>query len=97
MNRLYTLLCMGALGSLTHGQVSVVVLEPPSLEGGYVNTYVDSASWGAVPDMTILSNAVTDTVVFAYDSDPTADSLCCGDVANAAEVNGKIAIVYRGT
>ena len=96
MNRLYTLLCAGALGSLAHGQVSVVVLEPPSLAGGYANSYADSAAWGDVPNMTILSNAVTDTVVFAYDA-AVADSLCCGDVVNAAEVNGKIAIVYRGS
>jgi hypothetical protein len=43
-----------------------------------------------------LSAAVTDTLALAYDGSATADSLCCEAIINRSEIEGKIAVLYRG-
>ena len=81
----------------SHAQVTVDVLEPAALEAAYAHTWAApaAASW-ATPDMEDPANLVVDTVVLALDG-TASDSLVCDPVANAAAINGKIALLYRGT
>ena len=81
----------------TNAQVTVDVLEPAALEGDYQHTWAEPAtnSW-ATPDMNDVANTVVDTVALALDG-TASDSLCCAAIANAAAINGKIALLYRGT
>ncbi len=81
----------------TNAQVTVDVLEPAALEGDYQHTWAEPAanSW-ATPDMNDAANTVVDTVALALDG-TAGDSLCCAAIANAAAINGKIALLYRGT
>lgn len=77
-------------------QVHMDVLDPPDLVGSYDNSWADPAAdeWGT-PDMNDPVNRVIETLVLAYDGS-TADSLCCETIINPNEVNGRIALVYRG-
>lgn len=79
----------------THAQVTVDVLEPGPLAGDYAHTWAAPAanSW-ATPDMELPANMVVDTVVQALDG-TAADSLMCAAAVNT--LNGKIALLYRGT
>lgn len=81
--------CSAFLGS---SQVIFNVLQPVSLEGSYDMEY---AVWGATPDMMNPANAVTGFLAIVDDG-TAADSLGCGALDNAAFINGKIAVVYRG-
>lgn len=78
------------------GNVVVQVLSPASIANGYANTYVTTANGWATPDMTIPANAVQGEFVLAVDGS-AADSLGCEAIVNGAEVDGKIAVIYRGT
>ncbi|MCB9168236.1 MAG: T9SS type A sorting domain-containing protein [Flavobacteriales bacterium] len=82
-----------ALGMAAHAQVITYVYEPPALEGNYDFSY---AEWSATPDLLDPINAVLDTVALAYDG-TAADSLCCDPLINGSDVNGKIALLYRGS
>jgi len=77
---------------LSSAQVIFNVLQPVSLEGSYDMEY---AVWGATPDMMNPANAVTGYLAIVDDG-TAADSLGCGALDNAAFINGKIAVVYRG-
>lgn len=95
MKKTLTLLaCTMSLGLFA--QVHMDVLDPPDLVGSYANTWADpeADAWGT-PDMTDPANRVIETLVLA--SDGTADdSLCCGTIINPNEVNGHVALIYRG-
>ena len=95
MKKIVTLLaCSMTIGLFA--QVHVDVLDPPDLIGSYTNTWADPVvdQWGT-PDMNDPINRVIETVVLASDG-TAADSLCCGSIINSNEVNGHIALVYRG-
>lgn len=80
---------------MAQSQVIFNVTSPSSIEGNYPLTYSKpSSGWGS-PDLTLPANAVTGEVVFARSSG-AGDSLACSAIANAAAVNGKIALIYRG-
>lgn len=81
-----------ALGLSTSAQIVFLVEEPASLAGSYDITYSSSNNWGA--DMDTV--ALTAEAVFAYDA-TAADSLVCNSVVNGSEVDGKIAVLYRGS
>lgn len=71
----------------------VLIEEPASLQGSYdfTNAYDAAPVWGA--DLGVVS--VTDTLVLAVDG-TNEDSLACETLVNAAELDGKIALLYRG-
>ena len=62
--------------------------------GSYTNTFADGADW-SVPDMTDPANAILDSMVFVDDG-TAADSVGCMAAINGADLNGQIAVVYRG-
>jgi len=98
MKKLHSILAISCLlltAISTNAQNVVLVQAPASIAGGYDfrNAYDATPAWAA--DLAVVS--VTDTAIFAYDGSATADSLGCGAIANAAEVSGKIALIYRGT
>lgn len=83
------LLSLGLI-SLSFGSFSQIICnieEPVSISGGLQIT--NPTDWSA--DLSNPANAVLDTVVMAV------DSLACTTLTNTAELNGKIALVYRGT
>lgn len=72
-------------------QIVLLVQEPANLEGSYDFTYSSANGWGA--DMDTV--AITAQAAFASDG-TAADSLGCDDIVNTADIDGKIAVVYRG-
>jgi len=85
----YLLISMILLGGLMNAQVSLIIEQPSNLAGPLNFTYTDD--WGA----NWLTTTITSEVVFGFDAS-IQDSLGCLLYVNSAEVNGKIAIVYRG-
>ncbi len=97
MKKTYALVLAFAAFFRLEAQVVVNVYEPLSIEGSVVSTWADPNNGWGTPDMTILANAVTDTLALAFDGNATADSLCCEAIINRSEIEGKIAVLYRGT
>ena len=94
MNRLYASLLAIGCAAGTQAQVIFNVLAPQNLAGTYDITWSDTTTWGS-PNMLDPANAVEDTLVFVSDGTP-ADSLGCETLTNGADVNGQIAVCYRG-
>lgn len=89
MMKKYLLTTMVLLAGLMNAQVSLIIEQPSNLAGPLNFTYADN--WGA----NWLTTTITSEVVFGKDA-TAGDSLGCFLYVNDAEVNGKIAIVYRG-
>lgn len=68
---------------------------PASIAGSYDFNYATTANSWAVADLTIPANSIVDTIAFVSDG-TVGDSLGCGALTNASDINGKIAVVYRG-
>ncbi|MFT7153316.1 MAG: hypothetical protein ACJAVL_000379 [Bacteroidia bacterium] len=71
-------------------QIVLIVESPSPLSGSYDFTYADS--WAA--DMDTIG--ITAEAAFAVDGSATEDSLACGNIVNAVDIDGKIAVLYRG-
>ncbi|MCB0754429.1 MAG: T9SS type A sorting domain-containing protein [Flavobacteriales bacterium] len=80
------------IGTSASAQIVLLVQEPANLAGSYNFTYSSSNGWGA--DMDTV--AITAPAAFAYDGSATEDSLACGEIINPEDIDGKIAVVYRG-
>ncbi|MEO9257446.1 MAG: PA domain-containing protein [Crocinitomicaceae bacterium] len=76
-------------------QVIFSVTSPASLTGTRELTYAKPADGWGTPDLMNPANKVIDTLVFVSDG-TVKDSLGCTSLTNAAELNGRIAVVYRG-
>ncbi len=74
------------------------VLTPESQEGIYpvVTSPEPANGWTNMPDLFIPANSVTGELVFVTDG-TAGDSLGCFPLTNGADVDGKIAVVWRGT
>ena len=93
MKKLQTFLAVSLLtlvGFSASAQIVMLVQEPAGLAGSYNFTY--ATTWGA--DMSTVS--LTAEAAFAVDGSATQDSLACGAIVNRSEIDGKIAVVYRG-
>lgn len=77
-------------------QVIFYVNAPSPNEGNYDFSYAESASGWGVPDMTDPANAIEDTLVFVDDG-TAGDTLGCNALINGAEIDGQIAVLYRGS
>lgn len=89
------LLAIGLLlaAGTASAQITTYVLQPASLEGALEFTWAED--WGLTPDLNDPAELVQGFTTIV--SDGTAeDSLGCNTIVNAAEVAGKIAMVYRG-
>lgn len=107
MNNTLRSILLGSLltifGLSASAQIVLLVQEPANLAGNYDFTYSSegTGAWGA--DMDTI--AITAEAAFAYDDgtfvDPVngagGDSAACGDVVNMVDIDGKIAVLYRGT
>jgi len=67
---------------------------PTELEGPLPNGVANGGGWGF--DETYNSFDITAELVQAFDNSIQAANNVCNDVVNAGEVNGKIAMIYRG-
>ena len=84
--------------AMVNAQVVFYVPPPSELSGNYTSTYVsdsETTDWGS-PNMDDPANAVQGEMVMAIDGTATDDSLLCEAVVNGDDVNGKIAVFYRG-
>ncbi len=87
---------LALVGWAAQGQITTYVLQPEDLAGPLVFTYADN-SWGTqMPDLNDPANRVQEFTVIGR-TGTANDTLGCDPLVNAAEVAGKIAIVYRGT
>ena len=77
----------------SYGQISTYVLQPASLTGAL--DYSLATDWGMSPDMSIQANLVQGFAIIVDDG-TSLGTLGCGALTNAADIAGKIAIVYRG-
>lgn len=90
---LFLLLTLGFVSQLS-AQVICYIETPVPVQGSKEINYATAANgWTVMPDMTNPANAVEDTLAFALGP----DSLCCSAITNPANVNGKIAVLYRGS
>ena len=80
------------IGTSASAQIVMLVQEPSNLAGSYDFTYSSANGWGA--DMDTV--AITAQAAFAVDGSSTEDSLACGNIVNTSDIDGKIAVVYRG-
>ncbi|MDB4656023.1 T9SS type A sorting domain-containing protein, partial [Flavobacteriales bacterium] len=76
---------------MSQNDVGFVVLNPPTIEGHYAYQ-APSTGWGFLPFESL--SAEGDMIVARSAGN---DSLLCGAAINAQNINGKIAVVYRGT
>lgn len=77
---------------VSQNNVSFTVMNPSNVQGHFEFTS-PAAGWGG-PALTAI--ALDAFLVIARDAN-AADSLLCGAAVNGAEIEGKIAVVYRGT
>lgn len=90
---LFFLLTLGLVSQM-NAQVICYVEQPAPVAGTKELNYAQAADgWTVMPDMNDPLNAVQDTLAFALG----ADSICCDTITNPAQINGKIAVLYRGT
>lgn len=97
---IFSSLVLALFASSAFAQTLFLVQEPSNLSGTYDFTDSFSADgWGA----DLSSTYVQAEAAWAYDDGTyngtlgaAGDSACCGPAVNAAELNGKIAFIYRG-
>ncbi|MCE3296323.1 MAG: hypothetical protein K0R65_2037 [Crocinitomicaceae bacterium] len=76
-------------------QVVFNIQSPASLAGNYTMTYADPAGGWGCPDLMDPVNSVSQTIVIVDDGTAN-DSLGCNALVNATEMEGHIAMVFRG-
>ena len=84
------------IATLGMSQVTFIV-DPPSPNAGMqpLVDFAESADAWGVSDLNDPANAVVGIMCIARDADP-GDTLACGPLVNGADINGKIAVIYRG-
>jgi len=82
----------------SYGTIAQVTffIEPPSVNvGNYTATYANEGggtSWTLMPDLSDAANSVTGQLAIVQG----VDSIGCDPLTNGADINGKIAVVWRG-
>jgi PKD repeat protein len=76
---------------VTDDDVAFVMVDPQPVQGFY-NFALPAAGWG-VPN---LANVTLETNLVIARDNTQGDSLLCNPAVNGAQLNGKIAIIYRG-
>lgn len=96
MKKAILCIAFGVTAFVSKAQVVFNVQEPSNIAGNYTLTYADPAGGWGCPDMMDPLNSLTDTLVLVDDG-TSADSLGCNALVNGAQINGQIAILYRGS
>lgn len=78
-----------------YGQIATYVLQPPELAGPLEFSLADG--WGMLPDMNDPVNRVQAFAAIVDDGDPEVPEQGCATLVNTADIDGKIAVVWRGT
>lgn len=95
MKKSLLIICSILFTWATNAQIIFSGESPASIQGSYDMTYGDpGGGWGS-PDLVNPANAVLDTLAQYLDV-TAADSLGCDGTAANNDVDGKIAILYRG-
>lgn len=91
------LICTFLIAIPYRAQVACDILSAGPMQGSYAHTWAEPAggSWDT-PNMTYTSNRVIGDLVRAMSSGP-GDSLCCSALSSPALVQGKVAVIHRGT
>lgn len=93
MKKILLTLSAFAVTMTLNAQIIFNVLAPQQFVGNYEMTH--ASDWAATPDLIDPANAVTGVLAIVSDG-TNADSLGCLQLTNAANIAGKIAVVYRG-
>lgn len=93
MKKIYLLTCLSLFTLGANAQIIFNVQNPAVFAGNQDFVIAAATGWG-IPDMTIPANSVVDTLAFVNDG-TAGDSLACANSVGP-EVNGKIAVLYRG-
>lgn len=88
-------LAIGFATLAAQAQVVTYVLEPAEFEGPLEFTWAEN--WGQTPDLNDPANQITGEAVFVDDGTGATAQQGCNSLVNAADIAGKIAVVYRGT
>jgi hypothetical protein len=89
---LFGALAVVAMTTEANGQIVVLAEAPSAVEGSYNFTNSGDNAWGAN-----LANVNVSAPVVLYRDATAADTLACAAAANANELAGNIAFLYRGT
>jgi hypothetical protein len=82
---------VAAMALTMNANAQVVVLGEAPLDAVGSYTFETTGNWGA----DLLTTAITDTVVL-YHAAAATDTLACAVASNAADLEGQIAMLYRG-
>jgi hypothetical protein len=93
MKKIYLLTSLALFTLCANAQIIFNVQTPAIFSGNQDFMIAAATGWG-IPDMTDPINSVVDTLAFVNDG-TAADSLACANSVGS-EVNGKIAVLYRG-
>jgi len=86
--------CVLAIATLSmQAQIITYVAEPAALEANLTFTWADPPDWGTA-DLNIPANSIMDTLAIALDA--LGDSTICDAGGVVSDVNGKIAVLWRG-
>ena len=103
MKKILLSIGLGSLAVFASAQTVFNVDFPASIGGDYDFEYATTANNWGVADLTVPASAVVDTLVLVDANDTTIagvqitdGSLGCASLFNAVDVNGKIAVLYRG-
>jgi hypothetical protein len=91
-------LFLGLINLSVYAQIYFEVQSPTPIQG-YQPTSLGVAQatggWTNIPDLMIPTNSITQTLVLVDDG-TIEDTLGCNSLINGIDMNGKIALVYRG-
>ena len=95
MKKIGLFLSLSLLATVGMSQVTFTVQEPSANAGSKDFTYAETGTWG-VADLTDPINAVLDTMVMVDDGTDVDNPTACTAVINTDEIDGQIAVLYRG-
>lgn len=97
-----SIVAIAAISFTSDAQIIARGVSPAPIEGNKTFTWADN--WGQTPNFNIPGTFVQDTLALVEDgsagTNPDGHPFSqegCGPLTNATSVNGKIAVVYRGT
>lgn len=105
MKKIILSLFVSGFTLLATGQVAVTGISPASIEGNYTFEIGENTQgWNPALDFSIPGTYVQDTLVLVEDGTPGTNPQGnpisqegCEPLINGADVNGKIAVIYRNT
>lgn len=93
MKKIFTSFCFSLFTLISISQINCVINSPSTISG-HIN--FNFTQWSNMVDLSVPVNSVTGDVAIVDDG-TTAGSEGCNPLVNGAAINGKIALVFRGS